>query len=77
MPARPNLLFIIADQLRHDFLGCYGAPFIATPNIDRVAREGVLYEQAYSPHPLCHFIHVTHLFSVTYEYISTVVLLTV
>ena len=53
MPARPNLLFIIADQLRHDFLGCYGAPFIATPNIDRIAREGVLYEQAYSPHPVC------------------------
>ena len=53
MPARPNLLFIIADQLRHDFLGCFGAPFIDTPNIDRIAREGVLYEQAYSPHPVC------------------------
>ena len=53
MPARPNLLFIIADQLRHDFLGCYGAPFMGTPNIDRIAREGVLYEQAYSPHPVC------------------------
>lgn len=50
---KPNLLFIIADQLRYDFLSCYGAPFIDTPNIDRIADEGVLYEQAYSPHPVC------------------------
>ncbi|MEM7538688.1 MAG: hypothetical protein AAF639_41375 [Chloroflexota bacterium] len=31
---RPNLLFIMADQLRADFLGCYGADFVETPNID-------------------------------------------
>ena len=41
------------DQLRHDFLGCYGADFAPTPHIDRIAREGVRFERAYSPHPAC------------------------
>jgi len=41
------------DQLRADFLGCYGADFIHTPNIDRLAERGVRYERAYSTHPLC------------------------
>lgn len=49
----PNLLFIMPDQLRHDFLGCYGADFVPTPNIDRLAAEGVRYERAYSPAPVC------------------------
>ncbi len=50
---RPNLLFIMPDQLRHDFLSCYGAPHINTPNIDRIGNEGIRYERAYSLHPVC------------------------
>lgn len=53
MSDRPNLLFIMPDQLRHDFLSCYGAPHIATPNIDRIAAEGIRYDRAYSLHPVC------------------------
>ncbi len=40
MTDRPNLLFIIADQLRADFLGCYGASFVKTPHIDALAAAG-------------------------------------
>ena len=53
MPDRPNLLFIMPDQMRHDFLSCYGAPHVSTPNIDRIAAEGIRYDQAYSLHPVC------------------------
>ncbi|NKB71244.1 MAG: sulfatase-like hydrolase/transferase [Candidatus Latescibacteria bacterium] len=51
--SRPNLLFIMPDQLRHDFLSCYGAAHINTPHIDRIAAEGIRYQQAYSLHPIC------------------------
>ena len=37
---QPNLLFIMPDQLRADFLSCYGATFIHTPHIDSIADEG-------------------------------------
>ena len=37
---QPNLLFIMPDQLRADFLSCYGATFIHTPHIDSIAEEG-------------------------------------
>ena len=53
MSDRPNLLFIMPDQLRHDFVGCYGASFVSTPNIDRIAAEGIRFDCAYSQHPLC------------------------
>ena len=53
MTSRPNLLFIMPDQMRHDFLSCYGAPHVATPNIDRIGAEGIRYERAYSLHPVC------------------------
>ena len=53
MSARPNIVFILPDQLRHDFLSCYGADFITTPNIDRIAAEGTRYDKAYSQHPVC------------------------
>lgn len=53
MSDKPNLIFIMPDQLRADFLGCYGANFLQTPHIDRLAQTGVLYERALSPHPLC------------------------
>jgi len=44
----PNVLLIVIDALRADHLGCYGNKRIATPHIDRFAREGVLFEQAYA-----------------------------
>lgn len=53
MSRPPNILFILPDQLRADFLGCYGADFVATPHIDRIAAEGVRYCGAFSSSPLC------------------------
>src|SRR5688500_3347956 len=49
----PNLLLICTDQHRFDALGCYGNPHIQTPNIDRLAAEGVLFERCYTPNPVC------------------------
>ena len=53
MSSRPNVVFIMPDQLRHDFLSCYGADFLSTPHIDRIADEGTRYDKAYSLHPVC------------------------
>ena len=53
MPDKPNIIFFFPDQLRADFLGCYGAGFSRTPNIDRLQERGVRYERCYSPHPVC------------------------
>src|SRR6186713_54869 len=51
--ARPtNVLLIIADDLR-PALGCYGDPVAQTPNIDRLASEGVLFERAFCSQALC------------------------
>ena len=51
--SKPNILFLMPDQLRHDFLSCYGADFINTPHIDSIAHEGTLYRNAYSTSPVC------------------------
>lgn len=48
-----NLLIIMADQLTAKALGCYGNETVISPNIDRLADEGVLFESAYSSSPLC------------------------
>lgn len=53
MTDKPNLVFMMPDQLRHDFLSCYGASFVDTPNIDALCAQGVRYENAYSEHPVC------------------------
>lgn len=53
MPDKPNLIFLMPDQLRPDFLSCYGADFIATPNVDRLAERGVRFSNAFSQHPVC------------------------
>jgi uncharacterized sulfatase len=50
---RPNILFIFSDQQRWDTLGCYGQPLPITPNIDRLAREGVQFENAFTCQPVC------------------------
>ena len=49
----PNILWICSDQQRFDTLGCYGNPYVKTPNLDNLAREGVLFEHAYSQSPVC------------------------
>ncbi|MHB9105681.1 MAG: sulfatase [Armatimonadota bacterium] len=46
---RPNIIFIMADTLRADHVGCYGYDLPTTPNIDRLAREGTRFEQAMAP----------------------------
>jgi arylsulfatase A-like enzyme len=48
----PNILFIAVDDLRPE-LGCYGAPLVISPNIDRLAAEGVLFERAYCQSAVC------------------------
>ncbi|MCC2684516.1 MAG: sulfatase, partial [Paenibacillaceae bacterium] len=49
----PNILWICTDSQRHDTLGCYGNSFVRTPNIDRLASQGVLFERVFSQNPLC------------------------
>ena len=53
MREHPNILLLHADQHRYDCLGAYGNENIKTPSIDRLAREGVLYENSFCPHPVC------------------------
>ena len=50
---RPNILWFCTDQQRFDTLGCYGNEFVKTPNLDRLAQEGVLFENAFSQSPVC------------------------
>src|SRR5262245_50669330 len=52
-PPRPNVVFILMDDLRWDELGCAGHPFSRTPHIDRIAREGALFRNAFATTPLC------------------------
>jgi arylsulfatase A-like enzyme len=50
---RPNIVLIVADDLGYGDLGSYGAPDIKTPNLDRLAREGVRLPQFYANAPVC------------------------
>jgi len=50
---QPNMVFILIDDLRWDELGCVGHPSLKTPNIDRIAREGALFCNAFTTTPLC------------------------
>ena len=50
---RPNLLFILMDDVRWDDLGYTGHPFVRTPHIDRIAHEGVQFRNSFAATPLC------------------------
>src|ERR1044072_866245 len=49
----PNLVFILTDNQGAWTLGCYGNPDIRTPNIDRLASEGIRFTRALSSNPVC------------------------
>ena len=48
-----NIIFYFTDQQRADTCGCFGQPLNITPNLDRLAAEGVKFDHAYSPQPVC------------------------
>jgi arylsulfatase A-like enzyme len=50
---KPNIIFILADDLGYGDLGCYGQQKIKTPNLDRLAAEGVRFTQCYAGSPVC------------------------
>ena len=52
-PRRPNVIVVLVDDLRWDEIGCAGHPFVRTPNIDRLAHEGVRFRNAFCTTPLC------------------------
>ena len=49
----PNLLIIISDEHRKDAMGCVGHPIVKTPNLDALAARGTVFENAYTPSPMC------------------------
>lgn len=53
MDRKPNVLVFVTDQQRADHLGCYGNPDVKTPNVDRLAREGVTFTESYVANPVC------------------------
>ena len=53
MTDAPNVLWIMADQLRFDYLSCYGHPHLHTPNIDALAARGVRFNKTYVQSPVC------------------------
>ena len=52
-PVRPNIIYILADDLGYGELGVYGQKIIETPNIDALAKNGMLFTQHYSGSPVC------------------------
>jgi len=49
----PNILFVLTDDQRHDFMGCAGHPFLQTPQMDMLAHEGVRFTNAFVTTPIC------------------------
>jgi arylsulfatase A-like enzyme len=52
-PRRPNIVFIVADDLRWNTLGCIGDPVVRTPNIDRLAHQGVTFDNCFVTTSIC------------------------
>ena len=53
MNSKPNIIFIMADQLAAKSVGCYGSGVDSTPTLDKLAAEGVRFERAYAHFPVC------------------------
>jgi arylsulfatase A-like enzyme len=53
MKRKPNLVVILVDDLRYDEFGAGGHPYMKTPHVDRLAREGALFERAFHTTPIC------------------------
>lgn len=53
MADRPNIIVFFTDQQRWDSCGCYGQALPTTPNLDRMAGEGVLFDRAFTCQPVC------------------------
>ncbi len=53
VPSKPNIVIIMADDLGYGDVGCYGAKDIATPHIDRLAREGTRFTSFYVAQAVC------------------------
>lgn len=51
--ARPNIIYVLADQHRHDAMSGAGHPVVVTPNLDRLAAEGTRFETAWCQSPVC------------------------
>jgi N-acetylglucosamine-6-sulfatase len=49
----PNIIFILGDNHHFQTMGCAGHPFIQTPGMDQIAKEGIIFENTFSPTPLC------------------------
>src|SRR3970282_551131 len=60
----PNILLITIDTLRADHLSCYGYSRLTSPHLDRLAKEGVRFQNAYSPIPLTGPAHISLMTSV-------------
>lgn len=50
---RPNIIFILVDDLRWDDMACTGHPFVKSPNLDRIAREGMIFRNAFATTVIC------------------------
>src|ERR1700743_1350593 len=50
---RPNIVFLLTDDMGYGDCACYGGKFVPTPNIDRLAAEGTKFTQFYAGAPLC------------------------
>jgi arylsulfatase A-like enzyme len=53
MPEQPNVLFVLADQMRASAMGCMGTDQVQTPTLDGMAESGRLFERTYAPDPVC------------------------
>ena len=62
--SRPNIILVVIDTLRADYLSCYGNEKVKTANIDRLAQEGVLFENCITPIPITLPAHFSIFYSV-------------
>src|SRR5262245_36979061 len=58
-PSRPNILFLLTDDQRWDALGAAGNLIVRTPNLDRLARKGVLFTNSFGTTPVCYASRAT------------------